>query len=396
MSAFLSAVFSPLGLSALLLLAAVAAAAVFITRRRARVSTLRPHNHGHNHGGAVHHQPGDTIFSAVHPGKKTVGGCKFDSAIVNAPRLAPPPKIDISNLPAPDPRMVAAFATIKPEDLRTLVEMISGERDIVIGGKAQRIKSRSTFGSGYLSVMAWLEEFYASIGLPTRRESYKKGGKTYYTLIATRKGDKTPEKKVIVAAHIDSTAGDQYRNEPVAPGADDDGSGTIGLITYARILANMPCENTIEFCHFSGEEQGLWGSYAYSDVVAAAKTVVPAMIETDMIGYCAKPGNRVDIHDDEDAKSHGIVVKMVRNVARYKLDLNPVDTHNHAVKDRSDHAGFLDHGYAAVLVSEEFSDDGFNPRYHSTDERSKYMNFPYMAEVIKMVLATIADYAEVK
>lgn len=394
MSAFFSAALSPLGLTALFLLAAVAAA-VFISRRRTRAHTS--HNHDHTHDGAVKHHEGDTIFSSVHPGKKIVGGCKFDPAVVNAPRLAPPPKIDISNLPAPDPRIVASFATIKPDDLRTLVEMISGERDIVIGGKTQRITSRSTHGTGYLSIMTWLEEFYASIGLPTRRESYKKGGKTYYNLIATKKGIKMPDKKVIVGAHIDSTAGEQYRNEAVAPGADDDGSGTIGLITYARILADMPLDVTVEFVHFSGEEQGLWGSYAYSDVVAAAKTVVPAMIETDMIGYCAKPGNRVDIHDDEDRNgSHEIVVKMVRNVHRYKLDLNPVDTHNHAVEDRSDHAGFLDHGYKGVLVSEEFSDDGFNPRYHSKDERSKYLNYPYMAEVIKMVLATIADYAELK
>ncbi|CAN5479692.1 hypothetical protein BH10CYA1_BH10CYA1_56880 [soil metagenome] len=393
MFAFISAALSPLGLTALFLLAAAAAAVFFVRRSR----TAKTHTHNHSHEDTSLDLIGDTVFSSVHPGKKVVGGCKFDSAIVNAPRLAPPPKIDISNLPAPDPRIVAAFATIKPDDLRTLVEMISGERDITIGGKAQRITSRSTYGTGYLSVMAWLEEFYASIGLPTRRESYKKGGKLYYNLIATRKGDKHPEKVVIVGAHIDSTAGEQYRAEPVAPGADDDGSGTIGLITYARILANMPLDCTVEFVHFSGEEQGLWGSYAYSDVIAAAKTVVPAMIETDMIGYCAKPGNRVDIHDDENRNgSHEIVVKMVRNVARYKLDLNPVDTHNHAVEDRSDHAGFLDHGYKGVLVSEEFSDDGFNPRYHTSDERSKYMNFPYMAEVIKMVLATIADYAELK
>ncbi len=375
MFASLVAAIGPFGLTAAFLLLAAASVAAVHFIRRSR----------------------DTRFSSVHAGKKHVGGCKFDSRIVNATRFAPTPPIDISNLAPPDPRIVAAFATIKPDDLRVKVEMISGERDIVIGGKTKRITSRSTYGGGYLDVMAWLEEYYASIGLPTRREAYKKGGKTYYNLIATRKGDKTPDKVVIVGAHIDSTAGEQYRNEAVAPGADDDGSGTIGLTVYAGILAGLPLDCTVEFVHFSGEEQGLWGSYAHSDAVAAAKTVVPAMIETDMIGYCAKPGNRVDIHDDQDRNgSHAIVVKMVRNVHRYGLDLNPVDTHNHAVEDRSDHAGFLDHGYMGVLVSEEFTDDGFNPRYHTKDERSKYMNFPYMAEVIKMVLATIADYAELK
>jgi Peptidase family M28 len=369
------AAIGPVGLTALFLSLAVAAVAIFLFIRRSR----------------------DTVFSSVHRGKNDVGGCKFNSEIVNATRFAPTPPIDLSNLPAPDPRIVKAFATIKEAVLQARVNMISGETDITVGGKAVRLTSRSSYGTGYLTVMAWLEEFYKSIGLPTRREAYKKNGKTYYNLIATRKGDTNPEKVLIVGAHIDSTAGEQYHAEPVAPGADDDGSGTIGLTVYAEILAQLPLACTVEFVHFSGEEQGLWGSYAYSDNVAAAKTNLVAMLETDMIGYCAKPGNRVDIHDDEDRNgSHSLVVLMVRNVKRYGLNLNPVDTHNHAVEDRSDHAGFLDHGYKAVLVSEEFTDDGFNPRYHSRDERSKYMNFPYMAEVIKMMLATIADLAELK
>lgn len=363
----------PYGLLVLILLCAAAAVTTLFFIRRSR----------------------DTVFHPVHHGKNHVGGCKFNADIVRKTRFAPTPPIDLSNLPAPDARIVKAFATIQEAVLQAKVNMISGETDITIAGKTMRIKSRSTYGNGYLSVMSWLEEFYASIGLPTRRESYRKGGKTYYNLIATHKGDTTPDKVVIAGAHIDSTAGEQYSAEPLAPGADDDGSGTIALTEIARILKDLPVACTVEFVHFSGEEQGLWGSYAHSDNIAAAGTNVVAMVEMDMVGYCAKPGNRVDIHDDEDRNgSHSLVVLMVRNVKRYGLNLNPVDTHNHAVEDRSDHAGFLDHGYKGVLVSEEFTDDGFNPRYHSREERSKYMNFPYMAEVTRMLVASVADLAE--
>ncbi len=363
----------PAGLTALFVLLTALAVAIFFYRRSR-----------------------DTVFHSVHRGKAHAGGCKFDSAEVNRTRFAKTPDIDLSNLPAPDPRIVKAFATIKEAALLAKVNMLSGEADMIVGGKTVRITSRSTFGPGHLTAMAWLEEFYASLGLPTRRESYRKNGKTFYYLIATRKGDTNPEKVVIAGAHLDSTAGNQFSAEPVAPGADDDGSGTIALTELARILKDLPLACTVEFVHFTGEEQGLWASYAYSDKVAAAKVNVVAMVEMDMIGYCAKPGNRLDIHDDTDAASHSLVVLMVRNIARYSLNLNPVDTHNHAVQDRSDHAGFLDHGYKAILVSEEFTDDGFNPRYHSADERSKYMNFPYMAEVTRALLATIADLAELK
>lgn len=121
MFASLIAALGPVGLTAaFLLLAAAAGAATVHYIRRSR----------------------DTVFSTVHPGKKHVGGCKFDSRVVNATRFAPTPPIDISNLPQPDPRILAAFKTIKPEDLKAKVEMISGERDITIGGKAQVITAR--------------------------------------------------------------------------------------------------------------------------------------------------------------------------------------------------------------------------------------------------------------
>ena len=113
-----------------------------------------------------------------------------------------------------------------------------------------------------------------------------------------------------------------------------------------------------------------------------------------MIGYCGKPGNRVDIHDGADKNgSHSIAVAFFRAIARYGINLKPVDTHNHAVDDRSDHAGFLDHGYKAVLISEEFTDDGFNPNYHQLSDRVKNCNLPYMVEVVKAVIALTVDLA---
>jgi hypothetical protein len=345
-----------------------------------------------------------TPISSVHTGKEDTCKGKFDREIVRARarRLQGPPVIDIKNLPAPDARVAAVLGTVNVADVTKGLNELTGEVDTVVAGQTVRITSRSTHNPMLWTAMALLEQEYAKLGIPTRRIKYTVRGKTLYNLEATITGATHPEKIVIVGSHLDSTAGATHRSENVAPGADDDGSGSRACLHVARAIvdlqkAGMKVGNTIRFLHFTGEEQGLWGSYTYSDLVAAAKEEILGVYQIDMIGWCAKKGNRVDIHDDVDRNgSHSLVAKLVRNVARYKLDLNPVDTHDRAVHNRSDQAGFLDHGYKAVLISEEFTDTGFNPNYHSTNDRVKTLNIPYMIEIIKMVIATVVDDADMK
>lgn len=46
-----------------------------------------------------------------------------------------------------------------------------------------------------------------------------------------------------------------------------------------------------------------------------------------------------------------------------------------------------------MLISEEFTDDGFNPNYHTTGDRVKACNLPYMVEVLKAVLVVTVELA---
>lgn len=357
-------------------------------------------HHGHSHDHAA--PPADAVadesdFHPVHHGKNWKGGCKFDPAEVNRTRNFATPKIDVSNLPPPDARIVAAFKAIDIARIKDTMLKLTGETPATVGGAQVTIATRNTHSRQLDVAMTFIEEQYAAIGLKAVRDPYKVRGKSLNNLVIELPGKTNPSRVVIVGAHLDSTAGSPWGNENVAPGADDDGSGTVGMLELARALKTLDLPFTVRLVHFTGEEQGLWGSYAYSDKVFAAKTDVVAMVEMDMISYCAKPGNRLDIHDDVDKNgSHDLVVRFFRNIKRYGINLTPVDTHNNAVKDRSDHAGFLDHGYKAVLVSEEFTDDGFNPNYHQLSDRVKNCNLPYMVEVLKAVTAVVAELADFK
>lgn len=402
----------PVILSILGLIALAVVLVRMALRKDPNANSHQGHNHGtgdgHNHGDAgcgCGHEGGDEAnlkadaneFHSVHHGKDTRGGCKFDPAEEKRARFLPKPKIDTSNLPAPDKRIVAAHQGVTIPIITNHLNILSGEVASVIRGKSVTIKSRNSYSKDLELALSYVEDYYKSLGISVKRVPYQVRGKTYYNIEAEILGTTDPKKVVIVSGHLDSTVGSPWTVENVAPGADDDASGTVGVMEVARALKDHKLGYTIRFVHFTGEEQGLYGSYKYSDQCAAAGTDIVGVFQMDMIGYCGKPGNRVDIHDGEDRNgSHDIVVALVRAAAQYKLDLNVVDTHNHAVDNRSDHAGFQDHGWKAVLISIEFTDDGFDPNYHTRGDKVSALNLPYMVEIIRMTIAAVSDYAKIQ
>lgn len=71
-----------------------------------------------------------------------------------------------------------------------------------------------------------------------------------------------------------------------APGADDDGTGTVNLIEALRVLvaAGFTPSTPVEFHWYSGEEAGLLGSQAIATSYSNAGIKVKAFMELDMSG----------------------------------------------------------------------------------------------------------------
>lgn len=97
-------------------------------------------------------------------------------------------------------------------------------------------------------------------------------------VIATIKGTKYPNEKVLVGGHLDSW--------DLATGAIDNGIGSFAVIDMARVFKQLDLqpERTIEFVMFMGEEQGLLGSkYYVSNAQKAGKLDdVKFMLNFDM------------------------------------------------------------------------------------------------------------------
>ncbi|KAG6910018.1 hypothetical protein DXG01_013740 [Tephrocybe rancida] len=102
---------------------------------------------------------------------------------------------------------------------------------------------------------------------------------------------KSASPTTIIGAHLDSINLDNPTSGR-APGADDDGTGTVNLIEGLRVLvaAGFKPSTPVEFHWYSGEEAGLLGSQAIATSYKSAGTAVKAFMELDMSGYF-KPGS---------------------------------------------------------------------------------------------------------
>ena len=94
-------------------------------------------------------------------------------------------------------------------------------------------------------------------------------------------------KIVVVGGHHDSTS---ERPSTDAPGAIDNGSGSIGALAIAEAVSKSGLEfdATLHFVFFGGEEQGLYGSYHYVEEATAANLDISHALIMDMIGYSSK------------------------------------------------------------------------------------------------------------
>lgn len=334
----------------------------------------------------------------LHPPKADTHPCKYDRAVERRTSLLPRPKVDLSNLPAKDARVVAAYSGVNRDRVVENLRKFCGELPVTVTKDGKQttgsIVSRSSYSEILYDLgMPWVEEQFKALGLVTKHHAYSKES---YNLIATIPGDGSSKKRIVLGAHGDATAGETWRKEKKTSGADDDAAGVMLLLEVARAMRNLKPKYDIEFVIFTMEEQGLEGSYAYSDKLKREGVELVTMIQFDMPGYHANEGNRMDVHDGGNANgSHSIYEVVARACAQYELDLTPFDTHNDEMNRRSDHAGFLDHGYKALMFSEEFTDVAFNPNYHTLKDTVDKLNIPYYLEIIKLAIASVFNLSEI-
>ncbi len=210
---------------------------------------------------------------------------------------------------------------------------------------------------------------------------------TGYNVIATKQGTTRPEELYIVGAHYDARA---QNSSQFAPGAEDNGTGTAAVLEMARIFSAVETEATIVFICYSGEEQGLYGSYDHAErLVAQGQTSnVKAALIMDMIGYAANP-NQLTVLLETGSIASFLFAPMIAAAQDYTA----IDTTTSLNPFGSDHIPYLQNQRPALLTID--NDYDIYPAYHRSNDLPQNIVIPMGEGVIRLNVATLAGLAGV-
>ncbi|MGZ3771213.1 MAG: M20/M25/M40 family metallo-hydrolase [Bdellovibrio sp.] len=198
-------------------------------------------------------------------------------------------------------------------------------------------------------------------------------------------GSERPNEIVVLGGHLDSI--NQSGNRSVAPGADDNASGSANLVEALRILSHKTQpKRTIEFFWYAGEESGLLGSAEVAKQYKAENKDVIAVLQLDMTLF---PGSgELVIGSMTDFTSAWL--------RDYLKSMNDAYLHATIVDDRcgygcSDHASWYRQGYPTVMPFES-TFRGSNKNIHTArDVISPESNFKHSAVYTKIALVMAMD-----
>lgn len=185
-----------------------------------------------------------------------------------------------------------------------------------------------------------------------------------------------------------------------APGANDDGSGTVLSMELARVFAESGIEfdATLVFMAVAGEEQGLVGSGAHAQRMKQENVPVQALFNNDIVGGSrggdgAVDGATIRIYSEgpEDSPSRALAQFTRRIAARY------VPSHRVrllARRDRfsrgGDHSAFNLAGFAAIGFRESRENYA---KQHNANDTLDGLDFRYLAQNARVNAAAMATLA---
>jgi hypothetical protein len=278
--------------------------------------------------------------------------------------------------------------------LLTYANELSGETPTVIMGQPFTIVTRYSPGTPppLSSRMAstYMAEHLARLGLNVTTHTWNANRPP--NVIAEKPGMDPNAGIVIISAHLDSTSN---QASTLAPGADDDASGSVAVLLAAEILSHYNFDATLRFALFTGEEQGLYGSAAYAAMVQNQD--IRGVMHMDMTAWDAIGGPDMDVNSRSTIPGNTALANLFLDVvSAYQLPLTPVRYDNGITA--SDHASFWTYNIPAILAIENYTADPGIPRdfhayYHTVNDRVQYYNNNYYRAMSQASLATFAHMA---
>jgi hypothetical protein len=338
--------------------------------------------------------------------------------------------------PPADPQIAAALARVSAQRIQANIEkLVSFQTRLTLSAQdADSVKAGHGIGAAREWIKAEFESYSRACGgcLEVKTDSFTEAPAeripkptviTNVYAVQKGTGPESAKRIVLVTGHYDSRNSDTLDVSGIAPGANDDASGTAVSLECARVLSQMKFPATIIFLTVAGEEQGLNGSRHFARMARDQNWKIEAVLNNDIVGGDRSPQQNPEVvrvfSEGVPLAATETELRQVRNLggesdsasrllARYIAEVSR--TYQTAAQpllvfrlDRylrgGDHYSFNQQGYAAVRFTEYREDYNHQHQNVRTENGIEYgdlprfVNFDYVADVARLNAATLASLA---
>ena len=193
---------------------------------------------------------------------------------------------------------------------------------------------------------------------------------------------------IVIGAHYDHIGLGELgslaegRGQQIHNGADDNASGTAGMLELARVLASQRAmlQRSLVFAAFSAEEEGLLGSKNYVSAPSFPLEKTAAMINMDMIGRM---------------KDNRVIVGGSGSSPLWKDLLPRLKPNGLELKFQDDGYGPSDHAsFYAKDIPVLFFFTGVHQDYHRPSDDTDRINLTGESKVLELVLETARELSQ--
>ena len=295
-------------------------------------------------------------------------------------------------------------------DLNTFTNDINENelKNLIYVYSSDFFKGRETGKLGQKRAVKFITEYYESLNIKEANgtEKYLQkmelniSGNVVQTenVVAIIEGSEKPNEYIIISSHLDHEG---EKNGVIYNGADDNASGTVGVLKIAEafqnaVLSGYSPKRSIVFLHLTGEEKGLLGSKFYTNNPSYPLENTMVNLNIDMIGridprhrnnkerYIYLIGSNLlssELHEVSDTTN--------KNTTKLFLDykFNDIDQSD-CIYYRSDHFHFVKNNIPAI-----FYFNGLHEDYHKPTDTAEKIEYELLKERIKLIFFTAWELA---
>jgi len=195
------------------------------------------------------------------------------------------------------------------------------------------------------------------------------------------------DQKIVIGAHYDHVG---IRNGYIWNGADDNASGTVGVLTLAKAITatGEKPEKTIIIALWSAEEKGLLGSRHYVRNLTYPQKNLRLNVNFDMISRYISDENKKGVEMTYTSSQAHFKDLTERNLKKYGIDLivdyNPSDN----PPGGSDHRSFVEAGVPVMKFK-----PGHREEYHTPYDEAGTLDWEIMEKIIRISFVNIWELA---